>query len=365
MTQQPTYHFDQTYKWNYDNGPDFDGDFPTQSGTISFQLLGMTINSPFGISAGILLNSNWIEVYSKLGFDILTYKTVRSYHRPCYPLPNWVFVDCPEQLNKGDDIPLIAHPQPKQELDKLTSSVCFGMPSAAPDVWRDDVARAKSVMQKGQLLIVSVVGTPDETGSLDHLAEDYAQCAEWAVQAGADAVEANLSCPNVCTAEGMVYQDEEATQAIGESIQERIGSTPLLLKVGSLKDLQAYKNFLFQTELFADGIVLLNCVPRRIHKPDGSPAFGEGKERAGVLGWGTFDICMKHAKLILQANAEIGSRQTIIPVGGVTTPDAAYQYLQAGANAVLMGGAPVFDPYFAMKLKQADWNDDKKTNTGG
>ena len=43
---------------------------------------------PLGTSAGPLLNGRWILYYAALGFDILTYKTVRSRHRACYPMPN-------------------------------------------------------------------------------------------------------------------------------------------------------------------------------------------------------------------------------------------------------------------------------------
>lgn len=351
MNQKPTYHFEQSYRWNYEQGPDFQGEYPEFSLDQPYELLGKKLNSPFGISAGILLNSRWVETYAKLGFDLLTYKTVCSAKRECYPLPNWVFVDCPQPLNEFDDIPLTAYLHPQETIKTLTSSVCFGMPSTAPDIWLDDVAKAKEALSEGQLLIVSVVGTPDEEGSVIDLANDYAQCAAWAAEAGADVVEANLSCPNVCTAEGAVYQNAEATRIIGERIKEVIGKTPLLLKISSLHDQPAYETFLQLTEPFADGIVLLNCVSRRVHDEHGKPIFGEGKERAGVLGWATYDICFRHAQLIVKAREQTGCKQVIIPVGGAVSPDSAKSYIQAGADAVLMGGAPVFDPYLAAKLK--------------
>lgn len=351
MNHKPTYQFDQTYRWNYEQGPGFHGEYPEIDNGQSIELLGKKLNSPYGISAGILLNSRWIETYAKLGFDLLTYKTVRSAQRDCYPLPNWVFVDCPQPLSDDPDLPVIAYLNPKEKFDKLTSSVCFGMPSTSPDVWRGDVAKAKGSISEGQMLIVSVVGTPKENGSIQDLADDYAQCATWAAEAGADVVEANLSCPNVCTAEGAVYQNAETTRIIGERIKESIGVTPLLLKISSLQDQAAYEKFLQQTEAYADGIVLLNCVSRRVHDEHGKPIFGEGKERAGVLGWATYDICFRHAQMIVKAREQTGCKQVIIPVGGAVSPDSAKSYIQAGADAVLMGGAPVFDPYLAAKLK--------------
>jgi hypothetical protein len=67
------------------------------------------------------------------------------------------------------------------------------MPSMEPDVWRKDVRRAKDALTSGQLLIVSVAGTLTPGGDAEALITDYARCAAWAVEAGADAVEVHLA----------------------------------------------------------------------------------------------------------------------------------------------------------------------------
>ena len=46
---------------------------------------------------------------------------------------------------------------------------------------------------------------------------DYAQCARWAVESGADCVEANFSCPNVATCDGQLYQDARQARDRGAS----------------------------------------------------------------------------------------------------------------------------------------------------
>src|SRR5262245_35621852 len=97
-----TYDICQTYQYNYDRGPVFPCEpKPIVPGAMQ-QFLGLQVRSRIGIAAGVLLNSKWILGYAKRSFDILTYKTVRSSHRPCYPLPNWVFVEDPT----GDDGPV-------------------------------------------------------------------------------------------------------------------------------------------------------------------------------------------------------------------------------------------------------------------
>ena len=83
-------------------------------------------------------------------------------------------------------------------------AVSFGMPSMPPDAWRADVEDTRKLLAAEKLLSVSVVGTVQPGWSTDDLAADYAQCARWAVDAGADAIEMNFSCPNVATCDGQL-----------------------------------------------------------------------------------------------------------------------------------------------------------------
>ena len=92
-----TYDINESYQVNYDRGPVLKDIHPVIPETTLKSFLGFPVRSRLGIAAGLLLNSRWIEGYARLGFDILTYKTVRSSHRPCYPVPNWVFVEEDEE----------------------------------------------------------------------------------------------------------------------------------------------------------------------------------------------------------------------------------------------------------------------------
>ena len=144
-----TYRRDRSYRWNYERGPGFRGPFPKIPATPQKDFFGSRVRYRLGVAAGILLNSKWIECYSRLGFDVLTYKTVRSRERPCYPLPNWVFVDSKKDLEAGsDEILRITRRRPRDPAE-VTSAVCFGMPSQPPEVWRRDVSRANSRIRRG------------------------------------------------------------------------------------------------------------------------------------------------------------------------------------------------------------------------
>src|SRR5436309_15166635 len=89
----PRYDIRRTYDWNYDRAPEpAEVDVPQVHGEWTF--CSLPVASPLGIPAGPLLNGRWLLYYASLGFDVLTYKTVRSVHRDCYALPNLQPVRC-------------------------------------------------------------------------------------------------------------------------------------------------------------------------------------------------------------------------------------------------------------------------------
>ena len=205
---QLAYDIAATYRDNFGRGPQLDL-APAIPATELVDFLGKKVNSRLGIAAGLLLNTKWIEGYAGRGWDLLTYKTVRSSARECYPPPNWAFVNADDgagPVYAMDDLP--------QDPSKVSSAVCFGMPSMPPEFWREDIAQAKEAMKEGQMLIVSVVASPEPGWDAVQVADDYAQCAAWAVEAGADVIEANYSCPNVCSAEGQVYCDAHLSETV-------------------------------------------------------------------------------------------------------------------------------------------------------
>jgi len=156
-----TYDIRQSYRFNYDRGPLLDF-APVEVPVTPFkEFLGLKVRSRIGIAAGLLLNSKWISAYAKLGFDILTYKTVRSSARPCYPLPNWVFAD---DRGKSDG-PVYATEFDPANPEDATSAVCFGMPSMAPNVWRADVRRAKHSLGEGQPRFNADSNPPSQSAS--------------------------------------------------------------------------------------------------------------------------------------------------------------------------------------------------------
>src|SRR3989449_11602264 len=148
---QAVYRFDRSYAWNYAHAPALPRVRRLPPGR-GGHLFDYSLNSPLGVAAGPLLNSKWVEGYARLGFDVLTYATVRSSFRPALALPNIRHVENREQA-------AVVARRPAVNGD-TTIAVSLGEPSMEPDVWRKDVRRARERIGAGQILIVSVIGTP-------------------------------------------------------------------------------------------------------------------------------------------------------------------------------------------------------------
>lgn len=342
-----------TYESNYDRGPRFASAPPVVPRVPLKSFLGRSVRSRVGIAAGLLLNSKWIGAYAQRGFDLLTYKTVRSSFRPCYPLPNWVFVEEAE----GEPGTYHALEGPPGDVRAISSAVCFGMPSMAPEVWREDIRRARQSLSDGQLLIVSVVATPEDGWGIAEVAEDFVRCARWAVDSGADVIEANFSCPNVCSAEGSIYLDPDASGRIAAALRSAIGGTPLLIKTGYFAQDAALREYLVALDGVANGVTLVNCLSGRVIHRDGPPVFGDAFAQAGVLGRAIHPACVESVRRTRRIIDREELALEIAAVGGVSTASDVADFFDAGADAVLLGSAPMYLPNLAAEWKgqHAEW----------
>lgn len=363
-----TYDINKSYDANYAEGPVFEGDLPDlaalNAGLPPATFLGQRVNSTFGVPAGPLLNSAYIGLYARLGFDVLTYKTVRTAYAPSHPFPNVRAVDTAPgwyRTTTGEKPALYTLPEldESQPQPRLSITNSFGMPSKDPAVWMEDVARAKAALQPGQVLVVSVVGTSRPGGSLSDLAEDFAHAGALAVLAGAGAIEANLSCPNVKASEGSLYQSPAAVGTVAGALALALGKTPFLLKMGYLEDQKLVREVVeAAANGGAAGLAAINTIPARVyqgqaHQEQALP--GDGRLVSGICGAGIREAGLAMAGRLLEARRESGlspEKFAIVGVGGVMTGADALAYLELGADGVQSGTGAMWNPYLAVELKQ-------------
>jgi dihydroorotate dehydrogenase (NAD+) catalytic subunit len=340
----PRYDRRQTYAWNYEHAPaPLALDVPAISGAWSF--CGRPVASPLGIPAGPLLNGAWCLYYASLGFDVLTYKTVRSRERACYPLPNLQPVRCGQLAGGEDRLPAV-------DADTASWAVSFGMPSMTPDTWRRDVSWTRERLGRGKLLSVSVVGSVEPDWTLDRLAEDYAQCAAWAVEAGADVIETNFSCPNVSTCDGQLYQQPADAGRVAARVRAAIGRAPYLVKIGHVSNERDAQVLLEALAPHIDGLAMTNSVAATIAGGDGQLLF-EGQRR-GICGDATRAASLRQTAEFAGLRDRLGLKGlSLVGVGGASTAEHVRQYLNAGAEGVHLATAVMLDPGVGLAIRRA------------
>ncbi|MFQ5598765.1 MAG: dihydroorotate dehydrogenase [Nitrospiria bacterium] len=359
MDPRATYRIDLSYEENYLHGPFFKEDFPHRSIQEKKDFLGFKVNSLLGIPAGPLLNSKWVTTYAKLGFDLLVYKTVRTCFVPSHSAPNCLILDRNTSIQEkeiGGRL-TISRDQAQNRVEEISITNSFGMPSRDPKEWHPDVAQAKAGLSPGQLLIVSVVGTP---GHGSDLAEDYARCARMAVDAGADVVEINLSCPNVISGEGSLFSDPAASSRVSSIVKKRIGTTPLVIKIGYIPDPDLLARVIAANAICVEGIASVNTLPFEVVKHDGTPALpGEGRLRSGICGAAIQACAMAQAARLVDIRHNGPHNFAVIGVGGAMTSDDIRRYFALGVDAVMTATGAMWDPYLAYRF----WKEDAERTT--
>lgn len=305
-------------------------------------LLGSRVNSPIGVAAGPLLNSKWVEGYARLGFDVLTYSTVRSRFQPAHTLPNIRHVETREQFAVA--------PRRSHANGSPTIAVSTGTPSMDPEIWRKDMRRAKERLGPGQILIASVIGTPDPGGDPESLIADYTRCAVWAAEAGADVIEVHLAAPNQFGEPGqMIYESIPLSAQILYRIRTTL-ALPLVAKLGVFRTPRLLHETATKLAPWASGFALVPSIPRRVLDEEGNAAF-EGREWVDVVGASTYAVCARQIEEIIAWRKAGAWDHAILAIGGITTIERARDLLNEGASVALVDTAAIFDPLFAVRFR--------------
>ncbi|HSX11305.1 MAG TPA: hypothetical protein VLF94_06305 [Chlamydiales bacterium] len=332
MLSDPIYDIGKTYAENAEEGPFFKGEIPKRpKAEKMFDFLGYQVNSPIGVPAGPLLNSKWIALAGKLGFDIPVYKTIRSEAHPSHALPNVAFVDANGRRTG----------RPERSADiSITNS--FGNPSRSPDFLLEDIERANRSLQKGQVMVVSVYGTPKHGMSVG---EDFVRTAVMATGAGARIIEANFSCPNIAKGEGILYNSPETLHEYARSIARAIHPVPLILKVGLFPDLHLMKSvFLAAARAGVRAMCGINTVSMKIEPP-----LDENRKTSGVCGAAIRPAALSFirdgARIIRENKLDL----TLMGCGGIMLPEHFDEFFEAGAQVAMSATGMMWDPYLAMR----------------
>ncbi len=354
MLQAPFYDPTKSYEENYNAGPF--GAFAdervfAQKGEPKADFLGHNVYAPFGIPAGPLLNSKFCKAAFEKGFDICVYKTVRSDAFPCHPFPNVLAIhpegDLTLEVLKK---PLVADTTYAEPLS-ITNS--FGVPSKPAAVWQEDAKKAVQSAGKGQVLVLSFMGTVKPNQTQQELIDDYVLAARLSNETGAHVLETNLSCPNIGN-EGLICYNLDVTEKIAKGIRDSIKDKKFILKVGYYQSDADMERFAEIANEYADSISGINTLQGEIRNATGDQALpgSPARLRSGVCGAGIRWAGLDFVKKLAAIRAKRNFKFSIEGVGGVLTPENYKKYRDAGADSVMSATGAMWNPYLAQEIKE-------------
>ena len=309
----------------------------------SFEFLGFDLGIPFGVPAcAVTPHSGFVEYFARRGFDLITYKTVRGESWNPHPSPNLAFAAEVRAPISAEDCGRAVHPTMYPDALPDISEASFvnsiGVPSLPIEKWQADIERSRALLGSSQVLIVSVMGSPELLGRGDderRLIDQFVRVASAANEAGAPIIELNLSCPN--TGGELVCLDAELAGKITKAVRVAIGDTPLLIKISYMQE-HSLAAIVDACKPNMNGVVAINAVQVHTRSADGKPFFaGRPNDFAGLSGVGIRNLGLSVTRALSQLRGDEGPAPedwVIVGIGGVNCPADYQAYRDAGADAV-------------------------------
>jgi dihydroorotate dehydrogenase (NAD+) catalytic subunit len=352
MAQQLTkflYDPDLSFYDNLKQGPWVSDDEPAfrNVGEPQVNFFDSKVYSPFGIAAGPLPMAHFVKAAFDKGFDIITFKTVRTREFPCFPHPN-VYPLAIDQLDPMLKTPVQTRPDYRFP---LTIANSFGIPSFDPSVWQEEIRKSFAHTGKGQALLVAFQGTDPNKGHEAYV-YDHVKGVQLLYETGARVVEINFSCPNTDSPKLLCF-DPETCREIIVAVREKVGDVKLLVKVAYFTTDTQLREFVQTVGPYVDGITAINTEPVKVINAEGKPAFPDSlaRVRPGVSGHAIKHLAVDMVRRLAAARDELGLDYKIIGVGGVQSAEDFHEHRAAGADFVMSLTGAMWNPDLAAEIK--------------
>ena len=215
--------------------------------------------------------------------------------------------------------PRLGYPNPTVVQVKAGLINAMGLPNPGIGEYTEEISYAKSILKVP--LIVSVFG---------YTAEEYATVARKAAEAGADAVELNVSCPHVKKTGSEIGQDPKILAEVVAKIKAAIRK-PVIVKLSpNVADIAEIAKAAVKAG--ADALTAINTVKAMaIDAETQMPVLSNFK--GGLSGPAIKPIALRCVYDIFEAEVKV----PILGCGGITDWRDAVEFLLAGASAVQVG----------------------------
>ena len=259
-------------------------------------LAGLELKNPTALASGILgYSPESLQRVAEAGAGALVTKSVGLKPRVGYPNPTVVQANC-GIIN------------------------AMGLPNPGIAEYASEIRHTKNIITVP--LIVSVYG---------YSAEEYATVAKTATEAGADAVELNVSCPHVKETGSEIGQNPKLLTQVIRQVKAAVRK-PVIVKLSpNVTDITEIAQA--ATDARADALTAVNTVRAiAIDTETALPVLSN--TRGGLSGPAVKPIALRCVYDIYEK-----VKTPIIGCGGITTWQDAVEFLLAGASAIQIGTA--------------------------
>ena len=216
--------------------------------------------------------------------------------------------------------PRVGYPNPTIVQSRSGLINAMGLPNPGIETYVEEIKFSKTILAVP--LIVSIFG---------YTSEEYAAVSKRAVDAGADAVELNVSCPHVKQTGAEIGQNPKLLSEIVENVKAKINK-PVIVKLSpNVTDITILAKA--SIEAGADGLTVINTLKAiAIDIETQQPILSNVK--GGLSGEAVKPVALRCVYDIAEQY-----KVPIIGCGGVSNWHDAVEFFLAGASAVQIGTA--------------------------
>jgi len=267
-----------------------------RNNSLSISVAGLQLKTPSMLASGILgYTTDSLQSIAENGASAVVTKSIGLKPRAGYPNPTVVQAKC-GLIN------------------------AMGLPNPGINSYISEIRHAKTVLTVP--LIVSVYGFS---------AEEYAETAQTAAEAGADAVELNVSCPHVKETGLEIGQNPKILADVVRKVKAKVRK-PVIVKLSpNVTDITELAEA--ATEAGADALTAINTLRAiAIDVETLQPILSN--KRGGLSGPAVKPVALRCVYDIYEK-----VKVPLIGCGGITDWRDAVEFILAGASAVQIGTA--------------------------
>ena len=229
-------------------------------------------------------------------------------------------------------VPWEGNPSPRTTEGPASNLNAVGLQNPGVDHYLvDDLPKLKKI---GATVIANVAG---------HCDEDYCEVVAKLADCDADMLEINVSCPNVTHGGMSVGTDPVALSKLMDKLRP-MTDKPMIVKL-TPNVTNITEPARAAVEHGANALSMINTLlGMRLNIKTGEPIIAN--RTGGVSGPAVLPVGIAAVYRVRTALPEV----PIIGIGGIDTGEKALEYLYAGANAVEVGAAALFDPVAPLRV---------------